>query len=163
MNRKLVVAATIVLVAAGGVVVFGFRRHRAPPPKPASSVESPHAQGMDHALSAGLVMYRAPEGSTPCESAYNAFKASEDYANENKVTPVVLWLDSRDDFLAKCGALPGPAQPCLVPLYLARHRPQCDKVRPSFEVLGSMVKIKSVSESDRGPPGEGEPPPINAP
>jgi hypothetical protein len=161
VNRRLVAAATLVLVAGVAVVVFGSTRSHVEHPPPATS--SGHGAGIDHAMGAVLALYHAPEGSTPCESAYNAFKASQDLAAQKNLTPVVLKLAPRDQFLATCSGLPAPTQQCMVPMYLAEHRPQCAGAKPPQDVLDSMVQLKHAAEPG-SPAAEqqemAEPPPV---
>lgn len=161
MNRKLVVIATAVLAAGIGVVVFGSvqRRSRAAPAGPTQ-----HGNGIDHAMSAVLALYKAPAGSTPCESAYKAFTFSQDFAAKQSVTPVVLKLAPHDDFMAKCGALPPLTQQCMVPLYLAEHRVECQKAKPSDDVLAGMVVMKHAAEpgSQAAEQEPAEPAPIDS-
>ncbi|HEX8795744.1 MAG TPA: hypothetical protein VF765_32565 [Polyangiaceae bacterium] len=164
MNRRLIAAATLVLVAGVAVVVFGSTRKREQHAAPVTS--SGHGAGIDHAMGAVVALYHAPEGSTPCETAYNAFKASQDIATQKNLTPVVIKLAPRDQFLATCGALPPPTQQCMVPIYLAEHRPECVKAKPSQDVLDSLVQMKHQAEP--GSPAAdqqemSEPPPAAAP
>ena len=143
MNRRLIAAATIVLVGGVAVAVFGSVERRSHPhPAPSSQ----HAAGIDHAMSAVLVLYHAPVGATPCESAYNAFKASLDLSNEQHVTAVVTWLAPHDDFIARCAALPAKSQQCVVPIYLAEHRAECASAKPPDDVLKAMAQMKQVAE-----------------
>jgi len=159
MNRKLVAAATVVLVAGVAVVVFGAvgRSARSSPPAPASSG---HGPGIDHAMSAVLALYHAPVGATPCESAYNAFKASLDVSTQQNATPVVQWLAPHDDFLARCNALPPATQQCLVPLYLSEHRAECQKAKPSDDTLKTLAQLKQAAEPGSQGPDQSEPPPF---
>ncbi len=165
MNRRLIAAATLVLVAGVAVVVFGSARRRdSDHPAPATSSE--HGSGIDHAMGAVVALYHAPDGGTPCETAYNAFKASQDLATQKNLTPVVLKLAPRDQFLATCGGLPPATQQCMVPLYLAEHRPECVKAKPPQDVLDSLVQMKHQAEP--GSPaaeqqGQSEPPPVASP
>ncbi|HTQ45300.1 MAG TPA: hypothetical protein VMI75_21225 [Polyangiaceae bacterium] len=163
MNRRLIAAATLVLVAGVAVVVFGSVNRRTHPAPPVASI-SEHGAGMDHAMGAFVALYHAPEGSTPCESAYNAFKYSLDVSTQKQLTPVVLKLAPRDQFLATCGSLPAPTQQCLVPLYLSEHRDACQKAKPPQDVLDSLVQMKHAAEP--GSQGESqeppEPPPVAA-
>lgn len=143
------------------VVVFGSTKRREP--HPAAATSSGHGAGIDHAMGAVVALYHAPEGSTPCETAYNAFKASQDMATQKNLTPVVLKLVPRDQFLATCNRLPPPTQQCMVPLYLAEHRPECAKVKPPQDGLDSLVQLKHAAEP--GLPVEeqqemSEPPPV---
>lgn len=162
MNRQIAAAATLVLVAGVAVVVFGSTRRRAVHPAPAAS-EDPHAAGIDRVMGAVVALYHAPDGGTPCETAYNAFKASLDLSTEKQLTPVVLKLAPRDQFLATCGGLSPVTQQCMVPLYLVDHRSECEKAKPPQDVLDSLVTMKHAAEP--GSPGAGqqempEPPPV---
>ena len=156
MNRRLLVGASVVVVLAGAAVVFASVGRRSSPahPHPAASGPSEHGNGMDHAMSAILVMYKAPAGNTPCESAYNAFKASQDYAAANDATAVVLRLAPRDEFLQRCAALPPLSQQCMVPAYLAQHRQECAKAKPAPEALSPMIELKQREEGTGGGPDE---------
>ncbi|HEY1692821.1 MAG TPA: hypothetical protein VGG39_11705 [Polyangiaceae bacterium] len=161
MNRRLVVIGTVVLACGVGIAVFGSVRRRAPVQPAATST---HGNGIDHAMSAVLALYSAPTGKTPCESAFNAFKASEDYAAKEHVTAVVISLTPHDDFIARCTAQPPLTQQCIVPLYLSQHRDECAKVKPSQQVLDSLAILKHPTEPgesnpDEPPPGQ-EPPPV---
>lgn len=152
MNKTRIAAATLVLVIGVAVVVFGATRkrgggHTASPDNSAVG----HGAGIDHAMSAVVALYHAPEGATPCESAYNAFKASQDVSTTQNATAVVTKLAPRDQFLATCGGLPPLSQKCMVPLYLAEHRPECKPAKPAQDVLDSMVQMKHAAEP--GSPG----------
>jgi hypothetical protein len=140
VNRRLVAAATLVLVAGVAVVVFGATRRRAHDPPPAASTG--HGAAMDQAMGAVVALYHAPEGATPCETAYNAFKASLDLSTLKQLTPVVLKLAPRDQFLATCSTLPPASQQCLVPMHFSEHRTECAKAKPPQDVLDSLVQLK---------------------
>jgi hypothetical protein len=162
MNRKLVVIGTVVLACGVGIAVFGpVQRRLHPAPSPTTT----HGNGIDHSMSAVLALYKAPPGATPCESAYNAFQASQDYAAQHSVTAVVLRLAPHDEFIARCTAQPTSTQQCLVPLYLSEHREECRKARPPDDVLDALVQVKHPSEpgSPQGSePGEPEPAPVGS-
>lgn len=152
MNRKVLVLASVVLVGGAAAAVFAAAGRRAPEhPHPAPSGSTAHGSGINRAMGAILVMYKAPPGNTPCESAYNAFRTSQDYATENDAVPVVLRLAPRDEFLRGCAALPPATQQCMVPAYLAQHRPECVKAKPSQEVLGPLVELKQREEPGPSP------------
>ena len=155
MNRKLVVAASVVVVVAAAAVVFasvGRRGHERSHPAPSGT--SDHGSGIDRSMAAYLAMYQAPPGSTPCESAYNALKASQDYATQHQVAAVVLRLAPRDEFLQRCAAQPPLTQQCLVPVYLTQHRAECAPAKPAPEVLSPMFELKQRDESGGGGPDE---------
>jgi hypothetical protein len=155
----------------GAGAALAFRRPVAPPPPPVSPAhESAHASGMDHAMAAVIAMQHAPEGSTPCESAYNAFKASQDVAQSQNVKAVVLKLAPRDEFLSKCSALPPAAQTCLVPRYLSRHHQECSSVRATADTLAPMVELMtrtspgfSTVDDNEPAPFTSVPPPVQSP
>ena len=75
-KTKLLLAVLIV----GGAAFLVLRRPAPPPQRPLPK-ETGHAVEIDHAMAAILALQRAPEGNTPCESAYNAFKASKDVSD----------------------------------------------------------------------------------
>jgi hypothetical protein len=150
------------VVAAGAAVALFLRRPTPPPPPPPPPAqESGHGAGIDHAMAAALAMVRAPEGATPCETAYNAFKASYDVSQTQDVKAVVLRLAPRDEFLAKCATLPPDGQVCLGPRYAARHRPECEAARPTPEALSPMVELLQRRASNAQ--SEGEEPAVLAP
>ncbi|HZS37791.1 MAG TPA: hypothetical protein VFF06_13230 [Polyangia bacterium] len=154
MNRKLTVAAAM-LVAVAGAIAFFALRSPPPPPRPAPG-PSAHGSGIDNAMAAATALYDAPDGTTPCETAYNAFAHSEDVAKNAHVTAVVLRLAPRDEFLARCGALPPATQQCLAPKYLRGHREECARSRMSPDALKPMVELKqagtAVSNANEPPP-----------
>ncbi|HEY5243102.1 MAG TPA: hypothetical protein VIJ22_16595 [Polyangiaceae bacterium] len=152
MNRKLLVVAAVVVVGAGAGTFAFFARRGPSHSHLASTQTSEHGVGMDQAMAAVRAEYSAPEGSTPCASAYNAFKASQDYAAEHDVTPVVLRLAPYDEFLQRCSALPEATQRCLVPRYMARRRAECDKAKPPADALAPMLELKAAA-----PPGAPDP------
>lgn len=148
---KLGLAVLVVAVAA-----FLLLRRAPNPAQRPMAPESAHGMGMDHAMGAVLAMQRAPEGKTPCESAYNAFKASYDFSQEHDVKAVVLRLAPHDEFLARCAELPPPVQACLVPSYITHHREECARSRASQEMLKPMVELLQRTE----PVDQNESPPI---
>jgi hypothetical protein len=148
---KLRLALVVALVAAGAAAWFVLRR-----PKlrdPSTIGESAHGRGIDRAMSGMTALYDAPEGKTPCETAYNALARSEEVAKAQHATPLVLHLAPRDEFLAKCGALPPATQLCLVPKHLRDHHGECAKLRPAYEVMKGMVELRGADSA-----AENEPP-----
>jgi len=123
--------------------------HRAPKHKPPPLVNA-HGAGIDREMVALKAMYAAPEGPTPCESAYNAFAAGEEAGRAPGKTPLVLKLAPRDEFLGRCRALPAAAQPCLVPAYSRGHREECVKARPAPELLAPMFELKPMTGVQAG-------------
>jgi hypothetical protein len=106
-------------------------------------VPDKHRQGLERASAPLAAMYTAPEGKTPCESAYNAFKAEQDTSRASGIKSHVLKLAERDLFVQKCEALPKEAQPCMVPKYRAGHVDECLKLKPPREVINAMVEMHS--------------------
>ena len=153
MRKLLVVAALAVAAVAAATGYWVFARRGPPHPRLASSGPSEHATGIDQAMGAVLVQYDAPDGGTPCETAYIAFKLSQDYATEHQVKPVVMWLAPRQEFLDRCGALPPRRRLCLAPRYLLHHRDECDKARPAPEVAATLVKMRAVEGAGIPEPG----------
>ena len=94
-------------------------------------------------MGAILALYRAPDGGTLCETAYNAFQASRDYSTRENTTAAVLRLAPRDEFLRRCEALPPASQHCMVPLYMTQHKDECQlQAKPSDDVFAKMVELK---------------------
>jgi hypothetical protein len=166
MNRRLVVAAAVVAAigvgAAASALLVQRSRARAADEaaRLAASKPTEHGASLDNAMAAALVMYKAPPGATPCESAYNAYKASLDLSDAQHIHPVVLRLAAHDDFIARCGAFPPAVQSCLIPAYLAKNRRQCLTVKPSRDALDALVIVKPPGEWH---PGDQEPLPDAAP
>ncbi len=129
MRRIWQLAAALAIV--GGAAFLVFRR-----PQPAPVVDGHvtlrkvgHAEGIDQNMASILALLKAPEGATPCETAFNAYQHSLDVAKEQRVKSAVIRLAPRDEFLATCGALPADVQQCMVPRYDVDHKRDCDKVR----------------------------------
>ncbi|HEX9102694.1 MAG TPA: hypothetical protein VF997_10845 [Polyangia bacterium] len=153
MSRSLLAALAAVLFVGGGAAGFVLlRRPPLPPPSPRLKQESAHAAGIDRSMAAVRALQTAPAGATSCESAYNAFKASDDAAKHEGAKPVVLALAPRDEFLRRCAALPKEVQACLVPSWLAAHREACDKVKPSPKTLEPLVDLRRAVDPQREEP-----------
>ncbi len=131
--------------------------HSAHPPPPPSAG---HAAEIDRSMGSILALYRAPEGGTLCETAYNAFEASRDYAARENTTAAVLRLAPRDEFLRRCDALPPASQRCMVPLYMTQHKDECQQVKPADDVFAAMVELKPrvTGPPPVPPPSPSEPP-----
>ena len=167
MNRKLALLAALVVLAGGAVALVGPAQRRfAPAPAPTAPVvpTSSHAAGMDHAMRAVLVMYTAPLGDTPCETAFNAFQRSLEVSTKEHVIPFVLSLQPHDTFIARCSALPPATQQCLVVGYKAQHQAECDRARPTHDQFTSLVELKSEDRAadPAAPPDPAEPAPIGS-
>jgi hypothetical protein len=160
MNAKVPLVAGGVLLAAGVAAFVVFRRGApaAPVHVPITTVSS-HGRGIDRATAPVGAMYTAPEGDTPCESALNAIKAEQDASAERGSKSRFIKVAERDEFLARCRELPGEAQQCLVPKYLARHRDECTRVKPAPEVLKAMFEMRTDDEPKEVVPASDLPPP----
>ncbi len=159
-TRRVVGLAVALLVLAGGVLLLrssGSVPAVVAPVHPHPPATSPHGAQIDHAMGAVLALYHAPEGSTPCESAYNAFKASLDYSSHESVKAAVLRLSPREEFLQRCNELPPATQQCMVPLYNTQHKDPCSLVKPSDATMRAMVELQPRREGP--PPGVVEPSP----
>jgi hypothetical protein len=138
MHHKLLLAVTLLAAC-----------HRGKPHPPAPHA-NPHGAGIDREMTSLKAMFQAPIGKTPCETAYNAFKAGDDAGRGPGRTALVLRLAPRDEFLSRCNALPPEAQPCLAPAYSSRHREECLKNRPSSVLLEPMFALKPVNGVQAG-------------
>jgi hypothetical protein len=153
MNRKLLVGVSIVAIVAAAAVAFSASKRGAAKAGPTSS-RSEHGNGIDNAMGAINALYHAPVGATPCESAYNAFKASLDFSTQQGTTPVVLRLAPHDDFIARCTALPEQTQKCVWPAYMAEHRDECKPLKPPDATLNAMVELKRNAEPSPQEPSD---------
>jgi hypothetical protein len=158
-TKTTLVAIGVIAAGAAGFIVLRGTRPKPPPSPPPLQPSSEHGAGIDNAMAAYRALFYAPVGKTPCESAYNAFKASDDVANAQMVKPIVLRLAPRDEFLAKCEELPPATQQCIVPLYLSQHRDACQSAKVSPEVLKPMVETQPAAV----PPEPHDPAPANLP
>jgi hypothetical protein len=159
MKRNVLVGAIVVLVAGVAAAAYATVTRREGAHHPHAAPSSDHAEGIDRAMAAALALYKAPEGATPCESAYNAFSASQDVAARQGVTPVVVHLAPREEFLARCNAAPSATQPCMVPRYAAHHRPECPGgVRSAIQALGPALELKPEDDPSTSGFDQAEPP-----
>jgi len=84
--------------------------------------------GVDFAQKPVAAVFEAPEGATPCETAYNAVRAIDEASRaRNNSTPWTS-LPDRDTFIARCTALPVQEQQCYQPRYAAQNHPTCDPI-----------------------------------
>jgi hypothetical protein len=148
VNRARLLVAALIL---GAAVFLVLRRHRADLPPlatpPVTSRESAHAAGIDRSMAAVLALQNAPDGATPCETAYNAFKASKDVSDTQGVKAVVLSLAPRDEFLARCAGLPPDTQACLTPRYMWKHRADCQRADPGAKLSGMVELLRRTEPS----------------
>ena len=152
VNRARLLLAALILGAAAIFLLAPRHRAVAPTPAPvAASQESPHGAEMDHAMAAVLAMQTAPDGATPCETAYNAFKASKDVSDTQGVKAVVLSLASRDAFLSRCAQLPPQTQACLAPRYMWKHRAECQRADPGVNLSGMVELLRRTEPTPAEP------------
>ena len=139
MNLKLAALAGGLLLLAGGAAAY-FWSHRHPSGSHVSAV-NPHRDGLEFATSPLTAMYNAPEGKTPCETAYNAYKAAEDVAQKDKrLRSPFKYLAPRELFLQRCAALTPEQQICFGPKYKSHHADECAKLLPSVEVRNQLFE-----------------------
>jgi hypothetical protein len=107
---------------------------------------------MDRSFAGYLALYHAPEGKTPCETAYNAYKASLDEAEAAQAKALVLHLAPREEFLTLCGTFPETEQRCLSPKYLREHHDAC----PPMTDPDELARFKQMVELRHGGPVQAE-------
>jgi hypothetical protein len=138
MKKVLFFAVPLILVGlVVALLVLRARPKHVIVPKP-----NPHAQGIDREMRALKAMLNAPEGKTPCESAWNTFSAGDQAGREPGATRYVIKLAPHDEFMSRCNALPPMAQACLAPAYARSHRDECIKAKPSPDLLTPMFELK---------------------
>lgn len=112
------------------------------PPAAGSATQGAHAQSIDHSYSAVRAMYEAPEGATPCESAFHAVTAEQEAAKGTKRGSIFSFVAPKDEFLKLCQAFTPQAQQCLVPKYQARNQATCVSARPPIEQVEKLFAIR---------------------
>jgi hypothetical protein len=125
--RKRIVGVLLVLLIVLALVGARWRRAHGQAAQAAASPAS-SAAGVDFALQPISGVFDAPQGATPCETAYNAVSAVDQASRaRNRTTPWDV-LPDRDTFLARCAALPPQEQQCYQPRYSAENHPTCDPI-----------------------------------
>jgi hypothetical protein len=137
MDRKRALAAAAVVVVAGGIVVYAFAR-RQPQGAASSGAAQGEAEGVNFRLAPVNAAYQASEGATPCETAYNAFRAMEDVAKGRGSSLPFGALPPKETFVARCAKLPEQEQLCFQPRYQAQHHDICDPVAKRYEKKNPM-------------------------
>lgn len=122
MSRMRLGIAVLVVAAAVAVVLLRSRHAQAP------TTASPHGAGIDFRMAPLEAAMHAPDGSTPCESAYNSLAALDAKAREQGQRTPWKRLADRDAFLARCAELPAQDQQCLAARYQAHHHDVCDPI-----------------------------------
>jgi hypothetical protein len=157
VTRARLLLAALIVGAATIFLLVPRGRAVAPTSAPAASAaaaaaqESPHGAEMDHAMAAVLAMQSAPDGATPCETAYNAFKASKDVSDTQGVKAVVLSLAPRDEFLSRCAQLSPQTQACLAPRYMWKHRAECQRADPGVNLSGMVELLRRTEPTPAEP------------
>jgi hypothetical protein len=149
-------AAAVGIVAAAAILVLPRARHKPSPPSAPSSAPAGHGASIDHQFASYFALYDAPEGATPCESAFNAFQHSIDVAAREHLKPIVISVAPHDEFVARCAMVPSAQQACLVPRYRRDHDAECKSNRPPDDVLRelqTLVQLQPAVVKLDGPPG----------
>ena len=147
MNRKLVVAA--VLVAAGATAaIFVVRGRGGGKHHSHADTTSVHAGGIDQTDTAVSLqaMLNAPEGATPCETAYAAIEAEQQATKLRGTKSIFEWVAPKPDFLANCQALTPGQQKCMALRYRRDHDDECLRERPSPDTLAKLIRGVPVPE-----------------
>jgi hypothetical protein len=140
MNAKLVAGGVIVVAGAVAAVLLlrgrGGNHHH-----PHHDTATIHAGGIDEADTSVSIeaMMKAPEGATPCETAYAAIEAEQAAAKLRGTRSIFQFVAPKPDFLAGCAALPETVQKCMAPRYRREHDDECLRARPDSEALKKLV------------------------
>lgn len=144
----LALAGIAVVVAV--VLVVRWRGGNAHHKADTSSV---HATGIDQTDTAASMaaMLEAPEGATPCETAFAAVDAERSAAKLRGAKSIFQWVAPQADFLAQCQTLSPETQKCMMPRYRRDHRDDCLHARPPPDVLAKIIAGAPVPEPTREP------------
>jgi hypothetical protein len=129
MERKRLIAGAGALTVVA-LVAFVVLRERKTWKSPA---HDSHAAGVDYRLAPLVEMGEAPEGATPCETVWNAYKAFDDSAKVQSAKTPYGVLPDKNTLMARCSALPEQEQKCLEPRYFAKNRPVCDPIAEKYK------------------------------
>lgn len=148
---KIKLAALVGALALAGVAAAVVLARRSPhKPIEMSPAAKRHHEALAYTTAPLDALYQAPAGKTPCESAYNAYKAEMDTSKQHGVRSHFTKLADRPTFLARCEALPKAAQPCMIPRYRADHDQECGKLKPSDDALKGMFEVRQDDDDDEG-------------
>jgi hypothetical protein len=128
-KRFAFVVAALVLVV-GLIVARRMRLGRAAHP---AAGESEKGNGVDFRLSPLTAGMDAPDGGTPCETAFLALSATDQAAKKSGFHVPWTTLPDRATFLARCNALPVQEQLCAQPRYAAQNHPVCDPIQKDYD------------------------------
>lgn len=135
----------LALVAA--IVIFfvtrGHGRHHAH-----ADTTSVHAAGFDRTDTAVSLeaMMNAPEGATPCETAYAAIEAEQQASKLRGTASIFAWVAPKPDFLAGCQTLTPGQQKCMALRYRRAHDDECQRERPSPDTMAKLIRGVPVPE-----------------
>jgi len=146
MNRKLV-AAGVLAIAAAVVIFIVTHGHRGKHHAHADTT-SVHAAAFDRTDTAVSMeaMMNAPEGATPCETAYAAIEAEQQAVKLRGTRSIFEWVAQKPDFLANCQALTPGQQKCMALHYRRAHDEECQRERPSPETMAKLIRGVPVPE-----------------
>jgi hypothetical protein len=152
MKTKLAVLGGV--VALGAIAVIVWARSGSPSRHGRPDTTAVHATGIDEADTSVslLAMLNAPDGATPCETAYLALAAEQEAARLHGGTSMFDWVAPKHEFIAACEALPAQTQQCMAPRYRREHDQPCVLARPPDAQLEKMFKAAPVVEEKL--PGE---------
>jgi hypothetical protein len=151
MTKKLAVLGSVVVLGAVAVIVWA--RGDSPSRHSKPDTTAVHATSIDEADTSVsmLAMLHAPEGATPCETAYLALEAEQTAARLHGGTSMFEWVAPKADFIAACKALPEQAQQCMMPRYRRDHDEPCVHARPPDAQLQKMFRAAPAAAAK--PPG----------
>jgi hypothetical protein len=150
MKKGLVALGVVVVAAAAAVYFFYFA-----PRMQQKSEREEHRQAIEHELAPLTAMMKAPDGATPCETAFNAFSAYDTTAKGQGASRPWVELPDRAGFLARCTTLSQSEQQCLQPRYQAHHHDVCDPLLEDIkkrDVLYERVRRSPASAVTEPPP-----------
>ena len=150
--RNLALAGgAVAALAVIGIVVFargrGGRHHSH------ADTASIHAGGIDQTDTSVSfeAMLAAPEGATPCETAYGAIAAEQSAAKLRGTRSIFQWVAPKPDFMAGCQALSEAEQKCMMPRYRRDHGDECGRARPDPAVMKKLIVGVPVEEPKLAP------------
>jgi hypothetical protein len=134
-----------VAIAAG---IFLLVRGRGGRHHSHADTASIHAGGIDQTDTSVSfeAMLGAPEGATPCETAYAAIDAERSAAKLRGTRSIFQWVAEKPDFLAACQTLSDAQQKCFAPRYRRDHDDECLRARPDKATLAKMIVGLPVEE-----------------
>lgn len=148
MNKKLALLAGVVVLVGTIVIVWAKRGGSSPRhANTDTSTKSVHATSFDQTdTSVSLMtMLSAPDGATPCETAYNALAAEQQATRVRGGKSMFKWVAPKEEFLARCKELPEKSQQCMGPRYRREHD-DCTLARPPDAVLHKLFIPEPVVE-----------------